>query len=123
MNTICKFLVIAIPIGILIGCATATKYETLRGIPSQDFSNKPKTGKFVEVHLYDHPYIKINETNIYFATIRLSEDVLSTGPIQLNFRKRVVYSSYTQSWRANFYSLPICKHEDQTRTALSTGGV
>lgn len=78
-----KLLALAVVVFVLAGCAVATKYETLRGIPSQNYSADIQTGKLAEVHLQkndsSYPYLIVGDTKVYFATIRLSEDVVSVG--------------------------------------------
>ena len=61
-------------------------------------------------------------TVTYAATETYTEIQGMTGSGR-KYAFTVSISNQGSSDRANFYSLPICKHEDQTRMALSTGGV
>lgn len=71
---------------ILAGCIVATRYETLRATPSTHYSGERFNQKYSEVHEQkgEHGYrylLKIGDTQIYFATIRLSEEVVSAGVV------------------------------------------
>jgi len=69
---------------ILAGCIVATRYETLRGTPSTHYSGERFNQEYTEVHgqksEHGSPFLlKIGDTPIYFATIRLSDEVVSAG--------------------------------------------
>jgi len=73
--------------GILVaGCIVATRYETLRGSPSLNYSGSQYVERYTKVQgqqgMVGEPYLlKIGNTRIYFASIRLSSDVVSAGPV------------------------------------------
>lgn len=67
-------------------CAVVTKYETLRGEPTLNYSGKAYAKEYTLVQSqpgkHGYPYwLEIEGTPIYFATIRLSSNTLSAGPV------------------------------------------
>ena len=85
INSIGTLIVLVAAASALTGCAVVTRYETLRGTPSLDYSTLGHTGKFAQIHpqrnTSSYPYLTIGDTNIYFATIWLSQNVLAAGPL------------------------------------------